>query len=226
MSSDQSPSTQGPSLEGQAADSTMQEDKTAAAEERKPGHGGKILVFTAPSGAGKTTLVRHLLKTFPDRLAFSVSATTRAARPGEQHGKDYYFLDAESFATKVREGAFLEYEEVYSNQFYGTLRSEIDRLWAEGYTVLFDVEVKGATAIKMIFGDAARVVFVAPPSEEILFARLRNRGTESPESLQKRMRRAAEELNYRDRFDLVLINDELDRACKEAETITLNWLSE
>ena len=182
-------------------------------------------MFTAPSGAGKTTLVRHLLAAYPERLAFSVSATTRAPRPGEEHGRDYYFLAAEEFRRRADAGEFLEYEEVYDGQYYGTLRSEVDRVWAAGKAVVFDVEVKGATAIKAAYPDRARVVFVAPPSDEVLFARLRGRGTESPDSLRKRIARAAEELNYRDRFDLVLVNDDLNEAKREAERVAVEWLA-
>ena len=189
-----------------------------------PPPSGKILVFTAPSGAGKTTLVRHLLGRYPDRLAFSVSATTRKPREHETHGEDYYFLSPEDFRAKVEAGDFLEFEEVYTGQFYGTLRSEIDRIWSEGKAVVFDVEVKGASAIKAAYPAAACVAFVAPPSPEVLFERLRRRGTEDEASLQKRIARAAEELNYRDRFDYVLVNDVLAKAKQAAEDIALHWL--
>ena len=185
---------------------------------------GKILVFTAPSGAGKTTLVRHLLAALPERLAFSVSATTRPPRPHEEHGRDYYFLSRDDFAARVAAGEFLEYEEVYAGQYYGTLASEVTRLWAEGKAVVFDVEVKGATHLKEHFGDAAHVVFVAPPSEEVLFARLRGRGTEDEASLRKRIARAAEELAYRNGFDEVLVNDDLPTAKRLAEDICRRWL--
>ena len=185
---------------------------------------GRILVFTAPSGAGKTTLVHHLLDTYPNRVAFSVSATTRKARANEVDGRDYYFLTPEDFRARVDRGEFLEYEEVYADQYYGTLNSEIDRIWAEGKVVLFDVEVKGATAIRDRYPEATCAVFVAPPSEEVLFGRLRNRGTEDVESLKKRIARAAEELNHRNRFDLVLVNDDLATAKREAEAIAERWM--
>ncbi len=187
-------------------------------------HYPKILVFTAPSGAGKTTLVRHLLQKFPDQLAFSVSATTRPPRSYEAEGVDYYFLDHEAFRERINAGDFLEYEEVYANQFYGTLREEVARLWDAGKCVLFDVEVKGASAIKAAFPREARVVFVAPPTPEILFNRLRARGTEDDASLRKRIARAAEELNHQDRFDLVLVNDDLNEAKLRAEEIAREWL--
>lgn len=183
----------------------------------------KLLIFTAPSGAGKTTIVRHLLKKF-DELAFSVSATSREARPGEEDGKDYYFLSPEEFRVRARTGDFLEWEEVYEDQFYGTLRSEVERLWALGKCVLFDIEVKGATNIKKLYPAETCAVFVKPPSAEILFKRLRNRKTETEKSLQKRIARAAEELTYEKSFDKVLLNDDLDLAFLEAEEIVKNHL--
>jgi len=192
----------------------------------KPMPAGKILVFTAPSGAGKTTLVRHLLGKIPDKLAFSVSATTRSPRAHEEHGEDYYFYSVAEFQSRINAAEFLEFEEVYEGQYYGTLRSEIERIWAEGKAVVFDVEVKGATAIKAAFPDEACVVFVSPPSAEVLFARLRARGTEDEASLKKRIARASEELTYRDRFDYVLVNDDLDEAKQAAEDITLYWLGQ
>ena len=190
----------------------------------KPAPSGKILVFTAPSGAGKTTLVRHLLGKFPDKIAFSVSATTRAPRVHETHGADYYFLSQADFQQRIKEARFLEYEEVYEGQYYGTLRAEIERVWAEGKAVVFDVEVKGASAIKAAYPDAACVVFVSPPNPEVLFARLRARGTEDETSLKKRIARAGEELSYRDRFDYVLVNDDLEEAKQAAEDLALYWL--
>lgn len=185
---------------------------------------GKVLVFTAPSGAGKTTLVRHLLARMPERLAFSVSATTRAPRPGERHGRDYYFLGPDAFDGLIAEGAFVEYMQLYSGQRSGTLRSEVERIWRQGKAVLFDVDVHGAHAIREAYGEAARVVFVAPPSPEVLFARLRARGTEDEAKLAERIARASEELNHRDRFDLVLVNDDLERAKAEAERLAHQWL--
>ncbi len=198
----------------------------AAAQVQDAPIAGKVLVFTAPSGAGKTTLVRHLLTTLPDQLAFSVSATTRAPRHNEFDGRDYYFLDRVDFSQRVARGEFLEYEEVYAGQYYGTLRAEVERLWRAGKMVLFDVEVKGATHLKEIFGERARVVFVAPPNEQILFARLRSRGTEDEASIRRRIERSIEELTYRDHFDIVIVNDELARAKEEAEGIARNWLME
>ncbi|CAH0999764.1 Guanylate kinase [Neolewinella maritima] len=184
---------------------------------------GKLLLFTAPSGAGKTTIVRHLLDKFP-QLAFSVSATTRPPRPGEVDGHDYHFLTPTAFARRVAEGAFVEYEEVYPGRFYGTLHSEVHRIWAEGKAVVFDIEVKGATNIKRHYPDDSLAVFVAPPSKEILFQRLRDRSTEDADSLRVRIARAGEELDYRDRFDRVLVNDDLPVALQEAERLVAEFL--
>jgi guanylate kinase len=178
----------------------------------------KLIVFTAPSGAGKTTIVRHLLKKY-EALAFSVSATTRAARANEIDGKDYYFLSLEAWDEKIKAGDFLEWEEVYERQYYGTLKSEIERLWALGKSVVFDIDVKGATAIKQQYGDAALVIFVKPPSDDVLFERLRQRNTEDEASLNKRIARAAEELSYVNRFDVVLVNDDLEQCLREAEAL-------
>ncbi|MCP9235679.1 guanylate kinase [Lewinella sp. JB7] len=185
---------------------------------------GKLLIFTAPSGAGKTTLVRHLLQKF-GQLAFSVSATTRPPRPGEEDGVDYHFLSLEEFRRRVAEGAFVEYEEVYPGRFYGTLHSEIERIRAAGRTVVFDIEVKGATNIKKHYPEDSLAVFVAPPSREVLFQRLRDRSTEDAESLRVRIARAAEELEYCHRFDRVLVNDELPAALAEAELIAREFLA-
>ena len=184
---------------------------------------GKLLIFTAPSGAGKTTIVRHLLQKFGE-LAFSVSATTRPPRPGEEHGRDYYFLSQEEFARLVGEGAFVEYEEVYPGRFYGTLHSEVHRIWEADRTVVFDIEVKGATNIKRHYPDGSLAVFVSPPSREVLFQRLRDRSTEDAESLRVRIERAGEELAYADSFDRVLVNDDLPTALAEAEVVTRRFL--
>ena len=183
-----------------------------------PAKPGKLLILTAPSGAGKTTIVRHLLGHF-DELAFSVSATNRPRRPGEEHGVHYYFLTDEQFQAKVAAGEFAEYEEVYPGRFYGTLKAEIDRKWAEGKTVVFDIEVKGATNLKKMYGVAATAVFVNPPSKKELFQRLRDRSTETEEQLKVRMERAAMELGYVDNFDYVLVNDDLEVALAEAELL-------
>jgi guanylate kinase len=179
---------------------------------------GKIIIFTAPSGSGKTTIVRHLLKKY-DFLGFSVSATNRKKRKKEIDGKDYYFLSSEKFQRKIDEGAFIEWEEVYDNQYYGTLKSEIERLWSKGKHVVFDIEVKGASNIKKIYPDNSVAVFVRPPSMTELRDRLTKRNTESESSLQKRLARAKEELTYENKFDTIIINDLLEVALEEAEQI-------
>lgn len=184
---------------------------------------GKILIFTAPSGAGKTTVVRHLLRHFP-QLGFSVSATTRPPRPGETDGIDYHFLEPEDFAIRIANGEFVEYEEVYPGRFYGTLYSEVERIWALGKTIVFDIEVKGATNLKKFYPENSLAVFVAPPSKEILFERLRNRSTEDEASLKARFDRSAEELSYADDFDRILVNDVLKATLDEAEVLTANFL--
>ncbi|MCB0644823.1 MAG: guanylate kinase, partial [Phaeodactylibacter sp.] len=170
----------------------------------------------APSGAGKTTIVRHLLAVI-EELAFSVSATSRSRRPNEKDGVDYYFYDAEAFRELLEADAFVEWEEVYEGQFYGTLRSEVERLWGLHKHIIFDIDVKGAVNLKQQFGDRALSVFVKPPSREVLFERLRNRKTEDPASLKKRMARADDELAFENKFDTVLVNDVLEVALVEAE---------
>ncbi|MFN7116891.1 MAG: guanylate kinase [Saprospiraceae bacterium] len=185
----------------------------------------KLIILTAPSGAGKTTIARHLLATF-DQLAFSVSATTRQQRAHEVNGKDYYFVTPERFRQLIAEEAFVEWEEVYANQFYGTLRSEIERLWAAGKHVVFDVDVKGALNLKRQYPKEALTIFVKPPSAEILFRRLYERNTESEESLQRRIAKAAEELKYENNFDIVLVNDKLEDALQNASLIVQQFISE
>jgi guanylate kinase len=178
----------------------------------------KLILFAAPSGAGKTTIVRHLLKQF-DNLSFSVSATTRAKRPHEVEGTDYYFLTPEAFKAKIKEQRFVEWVEVYKDQYYGTLKSEIDRLWQAQKHIIFDIDVKGAMMIKEHFPKETLAVFVQPPSIEDLIQRLRARETESEASLQKRIARFEEELQYQNKFDYILVNDILAHTLKEAESI-------
>lgn len=185
----------------------------------------KLIIFTAPSGAGKTTIVKHLLKVRED-LAFSISACTRSQRYGEVNGLDYYFLSVEEFKRKVSAGDFVEYEEVYENQFYGTLKAEIERLKSLGKNVIFDIDVKGAVNIKKFYGDEALTVFVSPPSPEVLFERLKSRKTEDEESLRKRIARARIELGYENKFDVTLINNDLETALNDAEMIVNTFLSE
>jgi guanylate kinase len=184
---------------------------------------GKMLIFTAPSGAGKTTIVRHLLKNF-DELAFSVSATNRPMREGETDGKSYHFLSTEEFMQRVENDEFIEYEEVYPGRFYGTLHSEVDRIWAMDRAIVFDIEVKGATNLKQFYPEESLAVFVNPPNSDVLFQRLRDRSTETEDELRVRIDRAAEELTYVDTFDRVLINDDLQVALAEAEDIVEDFL--
>ena len=175
---------------------------------------GKLIVFSAPSGSGKTTLVRHLLaQDLP--LGFSISATSRAPRGQEQDGQDYYFLSAEDFRSQIAADAFLEYEEVYAGTYYGTLQSEVERLWAAGKHVLFDIDVVGGLRIKEKFPEQTLAVFVQPPSVEVLEQRLRARGTESEEKIQQRLAKSTQELSYAPQFDRVIINDDLAQAQKE-----------
>ncbi len=184
---------------------------------------GKLVIFSAPSGAGKTTLVRHLLGAGLG-LEFSVSATSRGKRPGEEHGRDYYFLSAADFRDKIDRDEFLEWEEVYPDHFYGTLRSEVDRIWEKGRYVIFDVDVVGGLNIKARYGDAALAVFVMPPDPAVLEDRLRKRSTESEEDLQERLAKAHRELASAGRFDRILVNDDLEEAKREAETMVREFL--
>lgn len=187
-------------------------------------HQGKMLVVTAPSGAGKTTIVRHLLETF-EGLAFSVSATTRSIRPHEIAGKDYYFYSVAEFKDLIAADAFVEWEEVYQGRFYGTLTSEMDRIWAEGKHIVFDVDVKGAERIKKFYGDRCLSVFIEPPSLEVLIERLKKRDTESPAEIERRIDRMRMELTYADKFDTIILNDHLPIALLEAEHIVKRFFS-
>ncbi|MDZ4748029.1 MAG: guanylate kinase [Saprospiraceae bacterium] len=184
---------------------------------------GKLIVLTAPSGSGKTTIVRHILNTFPE-TGFSVSATTRKRRSHELHGIDYYYLSVETFKLWIENDAFGEWEEVYPGQFYGTLRSEISRLHQMGKHVVFDVDVKGAMSIQRNYPVDTLTIFVKVPSMEILEQRLRARGTESEENIQKRLAKATEELTYETYFDVVFINDVLEDTLQQAENIVRNFL--
>jgi guanylate kinase len=178
---------------------------------------GKALIFSAPSGSGKTTIVKHLLATNSD-LGFSISASTRDKRGRtETHGKDYYFLSPEEFKSKIDADAFIEWEEVYEGNFYGTLKSEIDRIWSEGKNVIFDVDVQGGLNLKKYFGKNALAVFVKAPSMEVLKERLRDRATESEESLSRRLFKAHFEMSFQDKFDVVLINENLQKSLTEAQ---------
>ena len=180
---------------------------------------GKAIIFCAPSGSGKTTLVKHLLSTNSD-LGFSISASTRDKRGRtEQNGQDYYFLTPDDFKKKIDADEFIEWEEVYEGNFYGTLKSEIERIWSEGKNVIFDVDVKGGLNLKNYFGDKALAIFVKVPSLEVLEARLHDRGTESPESLSRRLFKAKFEMSFQNKFDIVLVNEKLEDSCAEAQRL-------
>lgn len=183
----------------------------------------KLIVVSAPSGAGKTSIVRHLLENNP-QLSFSISATTRAKREMETDGKDYYFISVPEFQKRIADGDFLEWQEVYAGQYYGSLKSEVDRLGAEGKVVIFDVDVLGGINIKKYYGERALSIFIQPPTVEDLKKRLVGRGTETPESLQKRLDKAAYELTFADQFDVVLINDVLEEARQKANDLIHNFL--
>ncbi|MCL4134708.1 UNVERIFIED_CONTAM: hypothetical protein GTU68_013023 [Idotea baltica] len=186
---------------------------------------GKAIIFCAPSGSGKTTLVKHLIATNND-LGFSISACTRDKRGrNEVHGQDYYFLTIDEFRTSIEANKFVEWEEVYPGGYYGTLETEIERLWAEGKNVIFDVDVKGGLQLKKYFGDKALAIFVKVPSQEVLEQRLRQRGTESEESLSKRLYKVKFEMTFQDKFDVVLLNDELESSQKKAEKLYADFKS-
>jgi len=184
---------------------------------------GKLIIFSAPSGAGKSTIVHHIL-TCGFNLEFSVSATSRAPRGNEVHGVDYYYLTPEEFRAKIRKNEFLEYEEVYPDSFYGTLRSEVDRITREGKNVVFDIDVLGGINIKKQYDEQALALFIAPPSIEVLHQRLIGRGTDTPEMIAKRIGKAEFELSFAPQFDRVVVNDDLDKAKNEAEQIISKFL--
>lgn len=185
---------------------------------------GKVIIFSAPSGAGKSTIVNYLLGKIPG-LEFSISATSRPPRGEEQHGKEYYFFSTIEFKKKIDAGEFLEWEEVYPGCYYGTLKAEVDRIWAEGHTVIFDVDVVGGVNIKNIFGKQALSVFVKAPSVEILRQRLISRATDSPEKIGQRVAKAEEEMTYESKFDVVVVNDKLEEAYLQAERKIQDFLN-
>ena len=185
---------------------------------------GKLVIFSAPSGSGKTTIVCRLLSQFP-QFEFSISATSRQPRGTEQHGVDYYFLSQEEFAQAVAENQFVEWEEVYKGTCYGTLRSEMERIWAKGNVILFDVDVLGGINIKKIFGGDACSIFVQPPSIEELRNRLVGRATDTPETIEKRVAKADFEISKSAEFDHIVINDRLDEAVAEAKEIINRFLA-
>ncbi|MDX1938677.1 MAG: guanylate kinase [Flavihumibacter sp.] len=185
--------------------------------------GNKIIIITAPSGAGKTSITQYLLKHYP-QLAFSVSAATRKARGNEVHGKDYYFLTAEDFKQKIQTNAFVEWEMVYEGKYYGTLKSELQRIWQNNQVPMLDIDVKGAIHVQQQFPGTAMSLFIQPPSVEELKRRLESRGTETADSLQDRVNKAAYEISFKHHFDHVIVNDDLATACATAEKLVRSFL--
>jgi guanylate kinase len=185
---------------------------------------GKCIIFSAPSGAGKTTIVHALLQTLP-QLSFSVSACSRLPRGKEINGKDYHFLSVETFKEKIAQDAFVEWEEVYSDMYYGTLKSEIERIWAMGKTVVFDVDVIGGLNLKMIFKQQALAVFIHPPSLKVLEERLRSRQTDSEEKIQLRLAKSIHELKSANNFDVIIENDVLEKAIEQARNIVTEFIN-
>lgn len=185
---------------------------------------GKVIIFSAPSGAGKSTVVGHLLKLHPE-FEFSISATSRAPRGSERDGVEYYFISADRFRELIAADAFVEHEEVYHDRFYGTLKSEVSRIWAKGHVIIFDVDVKGGVNLKKYFGDAAMSILILPPSIEVLEQRLRSRGTDSEDAIRERIGKAASEISFaRGRFDREIVNDRLEDTFAEAERIVDGFL--
>jgi guanylate kinase len=185
---------------------------------------GKAILFSAPSGCGKTTIIKELMKYF-DCFGFSVSATSRQPREGERDGVDYHFLSHESFKARVAKGDFLEWEEVYAGVCYGTLKSELDRIWDEGKVIVFDVDVNGGKNIKRYLGEEALSIFVMPPSVEVLEQRLRSRGTDSEEAIAKRLGRSAKELEQAPDFDVTIVNDDLQTAVDKTRKVIESFLN-
>ena len=185
---------------------------------------GKLIVISAPSGAGKTSIVHQLLKDIPE-LSFSVSASSRERRGNEVHGKDYFFLGVEGFQQKIKEDAFLEWEQVYENQYYGTLKSEIERIWSEGRAVIFDVDVVGGLNIKQQYPKKCLSIFIMPPSVKVLTERLISRGSESVENVKKRLDKAEEEISKNKQFDTLILNDDFKIACEQTKEVIINFLN-
>ena len=186
----------------------------------------KVLIFSAPSGSGKSTIVNHILGVYPNSMEFSVSATSRPPRGEEVHGREYYFMSPEEFRKLIDEDKFVEFEEVYEGRFYGTLKSECERIWAAGHVIIFDVDVKGGVNLKKYFGKAALSIFIQAPSVEVLRDRLIKRGTDSPEAIEERIAKAGEEMAYAPQFDYVLVNDDLSTAFAESEKVVEDFLDD
>lgn len=186
----------------------------------------RVLIFSAPSGSGKSTIVNHILGIYKDEMEFSISATSRAPRGTEQDGKEYHFVTPDKFRKLIASDSFVEYEEVYEDHFYGTLKSEVERIWAAGHAIIFDVDVKGGVNLKKYFGDKALSIFVKAPSVEVLRERLVKRGTDSPEAIEERVAKAAEEMTYAPEFDYVLVNNDLKTAFEECEKVIEDFLDD
>ena len=184
---------------------------------------GKVIIFSAPSGSGKSTIVNYLLSRGWG-LEFSISATCRSPRGEERHGKEYYFFSTDEFRQKIDKDDFLEWEQVYPGCYYGTLKSELERIWAKGHTVVFDVDVVGGVNIKKIFGERALSIFVQAPSVEVLRQRLESRGTDSAEKIEERVAKAEYEMTFADKFDIVVVNDKLESALEQAEKAVRDFL--
>jgi guanylate kinase len=194
------------------------------AAENNPAAAGKIIIIAAPSGAGKTSITRYLLKHLSQYLAFSISAATRQPRNNEKDGADYYFISVPDFKNKIQQNEFVEWEMVYEGKYYGTLKSEMKRIWNQNKVPLLDVDVKGGIHVQQQFPETSLSLFIQPPSIEELKKRLEARGTETPGSLQARINKASYELSFKDQFDKIVINDDLDTACKDAEEIVKKFI--
>ena len=186
---------------------------------------GKLIIFSAPSGSGKSTIINKLMSEYGLRGRFSISATSRKPRGSERDGVEYYFLSEEDFRKRIGEGDFLEYEEVYPGCFYGTLRSEVDRTLAQGENVILDIDVQGGLNVKKIYADRALTLFIQPPSIERLRERLERRGTDAPEVIERRLAKAETELSFAHRYDAVVVNDDLEEACRDAARVIEDFLS-